>query len=142
MAAPRTGASAHGPLTFRNNLGELVDIPSIASTDVKNAFGTMLDRVAGSGPVAITRHDAPRAVLVSFEEFQSLARARMTTLDSLDAEFDGLLDRMQTQKARKGMAAAFDASPAALGRAAVKAAAARPAANGGQPAVRAARRSR
>lgn len=126
-------------LTFRNALGELVDIPSIASTEVKNAFGTMLDRVASGGPVAITRHDAPRAVLVSFEEFQSLARSRMHALDALDAEFDGLLDRMQTEKAKKGMAAAFEAAPAVLGRAAVKAAVL--AANG-QPASRPARRAR
>lgn len=118
-------------LTFRNKLGELVDIPSIASTDVKNAFGTILDRVAVGGPVAITRHDAPRAVLISFDEFQSLARARMHTLDALDAEFDGLLKDMQTQKAKKGSAAAFDATPAMLGRAAVKAArSAAPAATG------------
>ena len=34
---------------------------------------------------------------------------------------DRLLKRMQTRKARKGLAAAFDATPAALGRAAVKA---------------------
>jgi len=108
-------------LTFRNNHGELVDIPSVASTEVKNAFGTMLDRVAAGGAVAITRHDAPRAVLVSYEEFQSLARSRATSLEALDAEFDDLLDRMQTPKAKKGVATAFDATPAALGRAAVKA---------------------
>ena len=108
-------------LTFRNNHGELVDIPSVASTEVKNAFGTMLDRVAAGGAVAITRHDAPRAVLVSYEEFQSLARSRATSLEALDAEFDDLLDRMQTPKAKKGVAAAFDAPPSALGRAAIKA---------------------
>lgn len=107
-------------LTFRNSLGERVDIPSIASTDVKNAFGTMLDRVAGGGPVAITRHDAPRAVLLAFAEFQS----RMQALDVLDAEFDGLVERLQT---RKGLAAALDATPAVLGRAAVKAAGVKPA---------------
>lgn len=124
-------------LTFRNKLGELVDIPGIPSTDVKNAFGTILDRVALDGPVAITRHDAPRAVLISFDEFQSLARSRIHALDVLDAEFDGLLEAMQTQKAKRGMAAAFDATPARLGRAAVKAA--------GSPApsaTRAARRPR
>jgi putative transcriptional regulator len=38
------------------------------------------------------------------------------------AEFDALLARMQTLKARKGMKAAFNASPSKLGRAAVKAA--------------------
>ncbi len=108
-------------LTFRNNQGELIDIPSIASTDVKNAFGTMLDRVVAGSPVAITRHDAPRAVLVSYEEFQSLARSRTQGLDALDAEFDELLSRMQTAKAKKGMVDAFDATPPTLGRAAVKA---------------------
>lgn len=123
-------------LTFRNNHGELVDIPSIASTDAKNAFGTMLDRVAAGSPVAITRHDAPRAVLVSYEEFKSLARSRTQALDALDAEFDELLARMQTAKAKKGMADAFDATPAALGRAAVKAA------RGARPPARPARRAR
>ena len=111
-------------LTFRNSQRELVDIPSFASTEVKNTFGTMLDRGA-AGPVAIPRHDATRAVLPSFEEFQSLAQTR---LRALDAEFDELLARIKTEKARKGMAAAFDATSAALGRAAVKAA--RPAGHG------------
>ncbi len=123
-------------LTFRNNQGELIDIPSIASTDVKNAFGTMLDRVAAGSPVAITRHDAPRAVLISYEEFQSLARSRTQGLAALDAEFDDLLARMQTAKAKKGMADAFDATPAVLGRAAVKAA------RGIKPAPKLARRAR
>ena len=109
-------------LTFRNNQGELVDVASIASTDAKNSFGTMLDRVMAGSPVAITRHDAPRAVLISYEEFQSLARGRTQALDALDAEFDDLLARMQTAKAKEGMADAFAATPAMLGRAALKAA--------------------
>ncbi len=109
-------------LTFRNNQGELVDVASIASTDAKNSFGTMLDRVVAGSPVAITRHDAPRAVLISYEEFQSLARGRTQALDALDAEFDELLARMQTAKAKKGMSDAFAATPAMLGRAALKAA--------------------
>lgn len=108
-------------LTFRNKLGELIDIPSIASTEVKNTFGTVLDRVVAGEPVAITRHDAPRAVLVSFDEFQSLVGSRLQALDALDAEFDGLLEKMQTQKAKDGVAAAFDASPASLGRTAAAA---------------------
>ena len=109
-------------LTFRNHQGELIDIQSVAATEVKNAFGTMLERVAANGAVAITRHDAPKAVLVSYEEFQSLAHSRAQSLDELGAQFDDLLAGMQTPKARKGMRAAFDATPAQLGRAAVKAA--------------------
>lgn len=48
--------------------------------------------------------------------------AAKEALDGLAAEFDALLTRMQTTKSRKAMNAAFNASPAELGRAAVKAA--------------------
>jgi prevent-host-death family protein len=107
-------------LTFRNRLGELVDLPTVAATRLKNEFGAILDQAA-RGAVAITRHDAPKAVLISYEEFQALVNARSQSLHELDSEFDGLLARMQTPKARKGVEAAFSASPAELGRAAVKA---------------------
>lgn len=109
-------------LTFRNSRGELVDIPTVTATRVKNEFGTILEQAAHGGAVAITRHDAPKAVLLSFDEFQSLVKERSPTLQDLGSTFDALLSRMQTAKAKKGMAAAFHASPAQLGRAAVKAA--------------------
>ena len=109
-------------LTFRNSRGNLIDIPSVAATKVKNEFGAILDQATHGGAVAITRHDTPKAVLISYDEFQSLVRARSYTLDDLGKEFDALLTRMQTPRARKGMKAAFNASPAELGRAAVKAA--------------------
>jgi prevent-host-death family protein len=110
-------------LTFRNRLGELVDVPSVAATRLKNEFGAVLEQ-AGRGAVAITRHDAPKAVLVSYEEFQALVSARSQSLSELDAEFDALLSRMQTPKAKKGVEAAFRASPVELGRAAASRAAA------------------
>jgi antitoxin Phd len=109
-------------LTFRNSRGELVDIPAIAATRVKNEFGTILEKAIHGGAVAITRHDTPKAVLLSYDEFASLVKARSRTLDDLGAEFDGLLARMQTLKARKGMETAFNSAPAKLGRAATKAA--------------------
>jgi antitoxin Phd len=104
-------------LTFRNRLGELVDVPSVAATRLKNEFGAVLEEAA-RGAVAITRHDAPKAVLVSYEEFRALVNGRSQSLSELDAEFDALLDRMQSPKAKKGVEAAFHASPAELGRAA------------------------
>ncbi|MGC2518391.1 MAG: type II toxin-antitoxin system Phd/YefM family antitoxin [Burkholderiales bacterium] len=108
-------------LTFRNRLGELVDIPTVAATRLKNEFGTILEQ-ATRGAVAITRHDAPKAVLVSYEDFEALVKGQNQNLNDLSAEFDALLGRMQTPKARKGMHAAFKATPAELGRAAVKSA--------------------
>lgn len=109
-------------LTFRNSHGQLVDISTVAATKVKNEFGAILEQTMHSGAVAITRHDMPKAVLLSFAEFESLVKERSRSLDDLSAEFDGLLAHMQTPQARKGVAAAFNASPAELGRAAVKAA--------------------
>ena len=109
-------------LTFRNRLGELVDLPSVAASRFKNEFGAIFEQAALGGAVAITRHDAPKAVLLSYQEFEALVKARAPALDDLGAQFDGLLARMQSPKARKGMADAFNAPPAKLGRAAVKAA--------------------
>jgi len=109
-------------LTFRNSHGELVDVPAVAATRLKNEFGTVLERAVRGGAVAITRHDTPKAVLVSYDEFQALVRERTPSLNDLSAEYDVLLAHMQTPKSRKGMQAAFTASPAELGRAAVKAA--------------------
>ena len=72
--------------------------------------------------MVITQHDAPKAVLLSVDEFTALTRATEGTLDTLSAEFDALLARMQTPRARAGMKAAFAASPKELGKAAVAAA--------------------
>lgn len=109
-------------LTFRNSKGELIDIPTVAATRVKNEFGAILDKARHGGAVAITRHNTPRAVLLDYDEFQSLVKVRLDSLADLDAEFDSLLVHLQTPKARRAMNNAFHSSPAQLGRAAVKAA--------------------
>ena len=109
-------------LTFRNSLGELVDVPTVAATRIKNEFGAVLEQAVRGGAVAITKHETPKAVLISYDEFKALVKARSPDLGELTAEFDTLLGRMQTPAAEKGMEAAFDASPAELGRVAVKAA--------------------
>jgi prevent-host-death family protein len=107
---------------FRNRQGNLVEIPEVAATQAKNSFGDLLDRVVNSGAITITRHDMPKAVLVSFEEFESLSNAHSETLANLSSEFESLLDRLQTPAAKKGMETAFHATPTELGRAAVGAA--------------------
>lgn len=109
-------------LTFRNSHGQLIDISAVAATRVKNEFGAILEKTMQSGAIAITRHDRPKAVLLSFTEFESLVKERGRSLDDLNAEFDELLARMQAPQARKGVEAAFNASPTELGRAAVTAA--------------------
>lgn len=109
-------------LTYRNSQGQLVDMSTVAATKVKNEFGTILEQAMHGGAVAITRHDLPKAVLLSYDEFVFLVKDRAPQLNDLTNEFDALLAVMQTAKVRQGMADAFRASPFQLGRAAVTAA--------------------
>ncbi len=112
-------------ITFRNRQGELVDLPTVAASRFKNEFGAIFEQAALGGAVAITKHDAPKAVLLSYAEFESLIKSRSPVLEDLATQFDELLERMQAPKSKAAMAAAFDASPVQLGRAAAKAAAKR-----------------
>jgi antitoxin Phd len=109
-------------LTYRNRDGELVDVPTVAASRFKNEFGAIFERATLDGAIAITKHNTPKAVLLSYAEFEALIKASVPALDDLSERFDDLLQRMQTPKAKAAMASAFDATPEELGRAAVKAA--------------------
>ena len=109
-------------LSFRNSDGELVDVPTIAATRFKNEFGAIFEQAALGGAVAITKHNTPKAVLLSYAEFEALTKSAAPVLDELTDEFDELLAGMQTPESKSAMAAAFDATPEELGSAAVSAA--------------------
>jgi len=93
---------------------------AFSATAAKNEFGRVLDAALEHGAVAITRHDTPKAVLVSAEEYRRLTGNK--EINRLSERWDALLEEMQTPAARKGVRAAFAASPEELGRAAVRAA--------------------
>ena len=93
-----------------------------SATQAKHEFGRVLEQAIHGETVVITKHNSPRAVLISIEQFEKLEQASQSQLDTLTRQFDALLERMQTPVARKAMASAFDASPEQLGKAAVAAA--------------------
>ena len=95
---------------------------AISATEAKNEFGRILETVIQGGKVVITKHDSPKAVLISLGEFNALSNAHRAELATLREEFDGLLAKMQTPAARARMNAAFHATPKELGKAAVAAA--------------------
>lgn len=104
------------------SLDGVTDLPAVSASEIKNALGAVWDTMNARGAVAITRHEKPRAVLLSVERFQELLRAGRPSLDALTAEFDELLAGLQSPSAGRALASAFRASPAQLGRAAVAAA--------------------
>src|ERR1700752_1752398 len=109
-------------LTFRNREGELGAVPTVAATRFKNEFAAIFEQAALGGAVAITKHNTPKAVLLSYAEFEALTKASMPALDDLSDHFDQLLERIQPPQSRRAVASAFAATPEELGRAAVKAA--------------------
>ncbi len=113
----RSATSALRPLRDRQ-----AESARFTATQAKNEFGRALEMALHGETVVITKHDAPKAILISMDEFAKLTHAAESTLHTLSEEFDELLARMQSPKARAGMKAAFGAAPEELGRAAVIAA--------------------
>jgi antitoxin Phd len=107
-----------------NRRGQSIAAASMSATSAKNEFGRALETALRGQPVVITKHEDPKAVLLSIEDFEALSQAQSPKfkLDALTAEFDALLDRMQTRAAAEAMEDAFAASPEELGRAARRAA--------------------
>jgi antitoxin Phd len=101
---------------------ELEATPRYTATRAKNEFGHILETALRGGTVVITKHNSPKAVLISIDGFRKLTRSLETQLNLLEEEFDSLYAGMQTPKARRAARALFKASPVALGKAAVKAA--------------------
>ena len=105
-------------IRIRNARGELVEAAKISSSDAKNGFGRILERVTKEGGVAITLRNEPKFVVISAETYQRMAQADSRSLNTLTEEFDALLDRMQEPGARAGMERAFSMTPEELGHSA------------------------
>jgi len=92
----RRRARATRVATFRNSRSEAVAPASVTASEAKSEFGRVLEMAIHGGAVVITRHAAPKAVLISVENFNALSGAADTALETLDREFDALLAGMQT----------------------------------------------
>jgi antitoxin Phd len=108
-----------GAMASASSVPPAKPLSTVSATEAKNNFGAVLDRVLSEGRVSITKHDEVRAVILSLPEYEALVEKREDSLDSLSREFDALVERMQTPKARSAGRALFDATPQRLGRAAV-----------------------
>lgn len=92
------------------------------STEAKNSFGEVLERALRDGMVVITKHDQPKAVLVSLDEWNAvLGKGRKLDLDALGRRFDDMVARMNAPEGARAMERAFEGSPAKLAKAAAAA---------------------
>lgn len=98
------------------------ELPMVTATELKNSTADVIEQVAARRAIAITRHDKPRAVLISIEEYEALTGQEPEWLEGLKQEYQGLLDRMQGPEQRAAADRLFQATPEELGAAAVRAA--------------------
>jgi antitoxin Phd len=98
----------------------VAEMPTISATELKNATADVFEQVAARRAVAITRHDKPRAVLLSVEQYEALTgQQNPDWLEKLHEEYRGLLDRMQGPEQRAAAEKLFNATPEELGEAAL-----------------------
>jgi len=99
----------------------LSELRAFDASTVKNKFRDVAEQAA-KGAIAISRYSRPELVIMPAEEYVRLEKLRRAPLDALTGQFDELVAEMQTSKSRKAVQALFGATPAELGRAALKAA--------------------
>ena len=98
------------------------ELPTITATELKNSTADVFEQVAAKQAIAITRHEKPRAILLSVEQYEALAGHRPEWLEKLHEEYRGMLERMQGPEQRAGAEKLFRATPEELGQAALWAA--------------------
>ncbi len=92
---------------------------SVPATSAKNEFASVLDAAVQDGAVVITKHNAPKVVLVSVDRMSELLAKHEPNLKALTQEFDEMVARMRTTKAGAAARSLFAEPPAAFGEAAV-----------------------
>lgn len=95
-------------------------LSDISASDLKNKFSEVV-RLASRAPLAVTRHNRREFVILTTEQYEELQQSRRAPLENLTAEFDQLVAKMNTPKAKRATAALFSASSKALGQAAINA---------------------
>ncbi len=106
------------PHAFR--FSSVAHLSEVTASVLKNKFSEAA-RLASCGPLAVSRHNRREFVILTAGQYEELQQSRRAPLESLTAEFDQLVAKMNTPKAKRATAALFSASPKALGQAAVNA---------------------
>jgi len=97
----------------------VADLSEVTASVLKNKFSEVA-RLASRGPLAVSRHNRREFVILTAGQYEELQLSSRAPLENLTAEFDQLVTRMNTPKAKRATAALFSATSAALGKAALK----------------------
>ncbi|HTJ79725.1 MAG TPA: type II toxin-antitoxin system prevent-host-death family antitoxin [Rariglobus sp.] len=108
------------PSSHAFGFSSVADLSEITASVLKNKFSEVA-RLASSGPLAVSRHNRREFVILTAEQYEALQQSRRAPLESLTAEFDQMVAKMNTPAGKRASASLFSASPKTLGKAAVNA---------------------
>ena len=98
------------------------ELPTVTATQLKQSTADVLDQVSAGKPIAITRHDRVRVVMISVDQYNELVAQESHVLSELRTEYRTMLDEMQSPEQKAAALRLFEATSEELGAAAVKAA--------------------
>lgn len=100
------------------------DMPVVTATQLKSATADVFDLVLREGAVALHRHEKPRGVLLSMEQYEALTGQQPDPqpdwLADLTLQYQAMVDEMQSPEQKAAAIRAFNATPEELGEAAVR----------------------
>lgn len=94
----------------------------LPATRAKSSFSKVLQDVEKGARVVVTKHDSPRAVVVSYKDYEALRAQTERALDRMRSRFGTLVAEMQGPAFERGTDALFGSTPEELGQTAVQAA--------------------
>ncbi|MEO0055411.1 MAG: hypothetical protein RLZZ50_1358 [Verrucomicrobiota bacterium] len=111
---------ASTPFSAAIALPSVAELSEVTASVLKNKFGEVA-RLAARAPLAVSRHKHREFVILTAESYEQLQQSRRAPLEALSADFDQMLARMNTPKARRAAASLFSTDSKTLAKVAVKA---------------------
>jgi prevent-host-death family protein len=85
------------------------ELPEVTASVLKNKFSEVARR-ASREPLAVSRHNRREFVILTAEQYDELQQSRRAPLESLTAEFDRMVAKMNTPADRTARRNFFKAS--------------------------------
>jgi antitoxin Phd len=96
--------------TAPHSFASVADLAEVTASVLKNKFSEVA-RSAARGPLAVSRHHRREFVILTVEQYEELQQSHRAPLESLTAEFDDMVARMNTPEGKRATAALFSAPP-------------------------------
>ncbi|MCC5021763.1 MAG: type II toxin-antitoxin system prevent-host-death family antitoxin [Candidatus Synoicihabitans palmerolidicus] len=97
------------PAPHAFGFASVADLSEVTASVLKNKFSEV-SRLASIAPLAVSRHNRREFVILTAKQYEELQQSRRAPLESLTAEFDQMVAKMNTSADRAARQSFFNAS--------------------------------